>query len=94
MSPRNQCASCGVLMPALEGAGRPRQHCDNDRCTYIFNSGANRLTCQRCRAPIPDEREAQRQAICMRCVEDLCDLLGIVIAARPTRRSSGTGPGG
>lgn len=72
----NRCRACATpLVKGPRGAGR--KCCPTERCESIYYSGHNRRKCARCRSRLAPGRDAQRLAICMQCVLDVVDLLGL-----------------
>jgi hypothetical protein len=78
-----RCGACATPLGDQSGPGRPRRHCDNERCKRIYYSGHQRTKCQRCSDSLPKGREYQRLAVCMRCVVEVVDLIGLERLAPP-----------
>lgn len=71
------CGACGQAIAQPQGGGRPRKHCDNDRCHAIYYGNQQRTRCARCRSKLAKGRANQRASICGKCFVDLCDLAGL-----------------
>jgi hypothetical protein len=76
LSRTRRCGACARLLPRHTGRGRPREHCDRERCATIYNAQVHRIRCARCHGKIGRDRASQRAAICGACFVDLCDLAG------------------
>ena len=72
-----RCGACAKPLPKENGPGRPRECCPTERCERIYNAGHQRTKCQRCGDALPRGRAYQRMAICMTCVVEVVDLIGL-----------------
>lgn len=71
-----RCGACAKPL-AHTGPGRPRDCCATERCERIYYGGHQRTKCQRCGDGLPRGRAYQRLAVCMQCVVEIVDIVGL-----------------